>query len=352
MRTADWWSLVARNGFRISPRRLHLLLGVSFFTPLNDFLGLGQHLVHGRAIERTQLPADPIFILGHWRSGTTLMHELMVLDDQFASPSTYACFAPWHFLLTERLMFKFGGALLPDKRPMDNMKAGWQLPQEDEFALMILGAPTPYSRIAFPHSEPPHMNFFDMQDMDPRELKAWERSLTWFIKALTYHHGKQLIMKSPPHTGRLGTLLKLYPNARFVHMVRDPRKLFASTLRLWKSLEEVQALQIRESDEDLKPYIWECLDRMYASFERDRPQVDSSRIIDVQYEALAKDPIGTVEQVYRHLGLDGFEQARPRLEQRTTVQADYQVNQHAIDAALEAEILERWRPNAERYGYC
>ncbi len=85
--------MLAKNGFRVSPGRLHLALGVSFFTPFNDVLGFIQHLAYGGAIERTQLQSDPIFVLGHWRSGTTLMHELLVLDDQFASPSTYACFA-------------------------------------------------------------------------------------------------------------------------------------------------------------------------------------------------------------------------------------------------------------------
>jgi omega-hydroxy-beta-dihydromenaquinone-9 sulfotransferase len=138
MRSGLWWSMLARNGFRVSPRRLHLALGVSFFTPFNDLLGLIQHLAYGRKIEQTQLTHDPVFVLGHWRSGTTLMHELLVLDEQFASASTYACFAPWHFLISEKLMVKFGSGLIPDKRPMDNMRAGWELPQEDEFALMNL----------------------------------------------------------------------------------------------------------------------------------------------------------------------------------------------------------------------
>ena len=181
MRTGLWWSLLARNGFRVSPRRLHLALGVSFFTPFNDLLGLIQHVAHGRRVENMPIEHEPVFILGHWRSGTTLMHELLVLDEQFASPSTYACFAPWHFLVTEKLMFKYGSALLPDKRPMDNMKAGWELPQEDEFALMNLGAPTPYLRIAFPKSDPPWMNFLDMRNIAPRDLAAWRRKFQWFV---------------------------------------------------------------------------------------------------------------------------------------------------------------------------
>ncbi len=195
--------MLARHGFRVWPNRLHLALGCTIFTPFNDLLGLIQHVGYGGRIRRTELAADPVFVLGHWRSGTTLMHELLVLDDQFASPSTYACFAPWHFLVSESLMVKYGSWLIPDKRPMDNMRAGWELPQEDEFALMNLGAPTPYLLIAFPQAEPPWTNFIDMRGVEPQDLVRWQKSLTWFIKALTLKHQKQLVLKSPPHTGRL-----------------------------------------------------------------------------------------------------------------------------------------------------
>ena len=39
-------------------------------------------------------------MIGHWRSGTTLLHELLVLDPRHTFPDTYACFAPNHFLVS------------------------------------------------------------------------------------------------------------------------------------------------------------------------------------------------------------------------------------------------------------
>ena len=352
MRTRLWWSLLAKNGFRVAPGRLHLAFGVSLFTPFNDLLGLMQQAAYGRSIENSLPTKDPIFILGHWRSGTTLMHELMVLDGQFASPSTYACFAPWHFLLTEKLMVKYGSALLPDKRPMDNMRAGWELPQEDEFALMNLGAPTPYLRIAFPKAEPPWMNFVDMRDISPSDLEQWRRKLRWFVNALTLHHGgRQLVLKSPPHTGRVRELLALYPNAKFVHMVRDPRKLFMSTLRLWRSLEDVQGMQHERDDERLKSYIWECLNRMYNAFEEARTLVPQNRIIDVKYEELVADPVSTVGRVYSHLELGDYSEVGPKIAARFAADSEYKVNEHRINPELEAAVLANWGQYAKRYGY-
>jgi omega-hydroxy-beta-dihydromenaquinone-9 sulfotransferase len=330
---------------------LHLALGCSAFTPFNDLLGLIQHLTYGGRIQRTELTADPVFVLGHWRSGTTLMHELLVLDEQFASPSTYACFAPWHFLVSESLMVKYGSWLVPDKRPMDNMRAGWQRPLEDEFALMNLGAPTPYLLIAFPKSDPPWGNFIDMRGVDAKDLAKWRKCFMWFIKALTLKHKKQLVLKSPPHTGRVEELLKMFPRAKFIHMVRDPRKLFPSTLKLWLSLADIQGMQDPEDNAKLRAYIWDCLQRMYASFEAARQLVPKDNLIDVRYEDLIANPDETMAHVYGQLGLGDYSVVRPLIAERFANDREYKVNEHRIDPDLDAAVLAHWGDYARRYGY-
>ncbi len=105
----------------------------------HTLLRILQGAIHGRAIRATKLTAPPIFIIGHWRTGTTLLHELLVQDERFAYPTTYACMDPCDFLLTEWLFSRLFWFLVPSRRPMDNMKAGFDRPQEDEFALCFLG---------------------------------------------------------------------------------------------------------------------------------------------------------------------------------------------------------------------
>lgn len=352
MRTALWWRLLARNRFKVAPSRLPIAVGVTAFTPCNDLLAITQSLLFGRAIRKTVIDKPPVFILGHWRSGTTLLHELLVQDPQFASPSTYQCFAPSHFILTEPLMVRFGGFLLPKTRPMDNMKTGWQLPQEDEFALMNLGVPTPYLRIAFPQTQPKALEYLSLSDLSDSELAWWRRQFLWFIRALTFHYGgKQLVLKSPPHTGRIAELARLFPGAKFIHLTRDPRKLFSSTMRLWKSLDEVQGLHASPSDDELKPYVAECLTRMYAEFEVARQQVDPQQIVDVRYEDLVAEPLSTLRGLYEHLQLGDFSQVEPQVKQRLEHDAGYRTNEHQIDPQLEEEILGYWSDYALRYGY-
>ena len=82
MIATGWFPLLVRNHFHISPRRWAMALLMSLFSIMNFGLGLLQLLFWGRRIARTQLQGDPIFVIGHWRSGTTLLHELLVLDER------------------------------------------------------------------------------------------------------------------------------------------------------------------------------------------------------------------------------------------------------------------------------
>lgn len=352
MRVGCWWRLLAKNRFRVSLNRLHIALGVSVFAPLNDLLALTQSAIFGRKIAKTKIDQAPIFILGHWRSGTTLLHELLVNDDRFASPSTFQCFAPSHFLLSEPLMVRFGGFLLPERRPMDNMAAGWQLPQEDEFALMNLGAPSPYLRIAFPQTQPKLLEYLNMDCLSDSDRQTWRTKFLWFLRVLTFHNGgKQLVLKSPPHTGRISELVAMFPNAKFVHLTRDPCKLYASTQRLWKSLDAVQALQTPVEDEAIGEYVQECLTTMYSRFEESRQAIEPDRIVDIRYEDLVAQPLETIRTLYERLELGDFSEVEDKLKERLANHGEYQVNRHAANDELRRKVMEMWSDYADRYGY-
>ncbi len=186
---------------------------------LNTGLGACQHVVYGRRVARTQIKEDPIFVIGHWRSGTTLLHELLALDDRFTFPSSMACFSPHHFLFVEPYAQRWLAWLLPSHRSMDNVPLAWDSPQEDEFALCNLGIGSPYGTIAFPNRPPQSEEYFDLETLSAEARERWQQRLLWFLKQVTLRHPKRLVLKSPPHTFRIRVLLEMFPDARFVHIV-------------------------------------------------------------------------------------------------------------------------------------
>jgi omega-hydroxy-beta-dihydromenaquinone-9 sulfotransferase len=350
MRTRAWWALCARHGFRIHPIRWPMAFLIGLTTPFNSVMGFAQRLRCGKAIDATEIHEPPVFIIGHWRSGTTYLHELMHLDERFVSPTTYQCFAPHHCLLTEGLMNMLGSWLMPKQRPMDNMAAGWDRPQEDEFALLTLGAPTPYERMAFPNEAPPHAEFLDMRGCAPHDLQRFEAAMIHFTKLLTYATHKRVLLKSPPHTGRIEVLSRLFPGAKFIHIVRHPFALFPSTMRLWQSLDEVQGLQMPQG-KGLDEYVFGCLTRMYGGFEDQRRRLDPQSIYEIRYEDLIANPVAEVGKMYEKLELGDFEVVRGKIAAFVASQKDYKPNKHKLDDALKARIRERWAAYFDKYGY-
>ncbi len=351
MRTKTWWRLLSQNRFRIDPSRIPMAVLLSIATPVNDILTGLQRLRHGRKIDETRLVDPPIFIVGHWRSGTTLLHELMMLDPRHSYPNTFQCFAPNHFLVSEWFFRTFFNWILPNKRPMDNVSAGWDRPQEDEFALMNLGLPSPYRRIAFPRQKAPDVEYLDFADVDEPSLRRWLQVMESFLKSVTVAHPGRLILKSPTHTGRIGVLADHFQGAKFVHITRDPRDLFPSTMRLWKSLDEVQGLQ-RPLESTDREYVLHCLERMYASFHLARATLPAGSLIDIRYEDLVKDPTGTMQHIYRELDLGTFEPLEQPLKNWIEKShKGYKPNTHRLPEEDEKLIRQRWQDYFTRFGY-
>ena len=233
---------------------------------------------------------------------------------------------------------------------MDNVQVGWQAPQEDEFALCSLGIPSPYLRIAFPNDDVDYLRYLDMQGVDDQTLQAWQAALRWFLQSMTYATGRQLVLKSPTHTGRLGMLAQMFPRAKFLHIVRHPLTIFASTMNLWRVLDHAQGLQ-RPHFRQLQAYVLEAFCRMYEAFERDRQQLPAERIHDLHYEDLVRDPLTELQRAYQQLQLGDFAQVRDRVAEFTSSKQAYQTNRYELDADRRQQVLREWGFYADRYGY-
>ena len=345
-----WLRLLVRNRFAVTPRRVCMALIITALAVMNSLLWAVQQLIYGRKLARTKIEQDPIFILGHWRSGTTLLHELLVADPRHTFPNTFQCFSPNHFLVSGWLFRRCLWFLLPARRPMDNMPLGFDRPQEDEFALCNLGAGSPYNTIAFPNRPPQDQEFLDFPGASPQAVDRWKAIFLWFLKCLTLRDPRRIVLKSPPHTGRIKVLLELFPQARFVHIVRDPYVIFPSTVNLWKRMHRRDGLQVPHH-ECLDEHTFATFERMYASFERDRQLIGPTRYCEVRYEDLVADPIGEMRKIYDGLELGQFARALPGLEEYVAGQKDYKTNRYEISPEIRAEITRRWSAFIEKYGY-
>jgi hypothetical protein len=317
---------------------------------MNLVLRWAQHGLHGRELAAASIDKHPVFVIGHWRTGTTLLHELLIQDARFNYPDFFDCFNPNHNVLTERFFKTHLNVLAPERRPMDNMAAGWDRPQEDEFALALLGLPSTYIDLAFPDAPPMHPGSLDLSGLSPGELENWKRTFVRFLKAVSFRDDRRLVLKSPPHTARVPVLLDLFPDARFVHIVRDPYVVFPSTVNLWTSFGRRHCLRT-PTGAGIGEKVLREFGVIYDRLEEARPLFKPGRFHEVRYEELVKDPVGEMKKVYAGLELDGFDAARPRLEAYLRQTAGYETNKYAITDEQRAEVTRRWGDVIERYGY-
>ena len=344
-----WSRLLIRNRFAVHWSRWHYAVLYTFVSVINSILGLLQKLVFDKRVANTALAEPPIFIVGHWRTGTTLLHELLVLDDRYIGPTGYQCIAPQHFLLTERLA-PLTGFMVSKHRAMDNMDSSLHHPQEDEFLWIMQGQPSPYLSLAFPNRAPQNERYLDLEQLTPRELEAWKRPLRRFVQQLYFRRRKTVVLKNPNHSFRIKVLLDVFPDAKFIHIMRDPYVVYPSSIHLLKSLSRVHSLQ-RPTFEGLDERVLSTYVDLYRKVDEGRELVDPSRFYELRYEDLISDPEGQLRSLYEHLDLGGFEQLLPRLREYLADHVDYRTNSYELSAEQRAMIDEKWGDVIDRYGY-
>ena len=227
---------------------------------LNLFIPINNRR-YDKCVANKKIEKAPVFILGHWRSGTTMVHNLMAQDNQFGYCTTYQTVFP-HMMLFGQPFFKKAMALfMPKERATDGVRLGVDLPQEEEFALSNM---TPYNYYNFWIMPKKMVHYSDkyllMKSAEEYEREGFKNTMERLIKLAMYNTGGQrFLSKNPPHTGRVKELLEMFPDAKFVYLMRDPYTVIASTISFFsKTIKPLQMQDIskKELEENvLKVYI-------------------------------------------------------------------------------------------------
>lgn len=347
-----FWKLLQTNNFNFTWDRFGIVAGAFCVSFVNSILNRITQAIFGHMISNTELNSAPIFIVGHWRTGTTYLHELLACDQRYVAPNNYQCMAPGHFLLTEKLLAPLLQRLVPKQRPQDNVAIKMDGPQEDEFALLALGIPSIYRTLAFPVNGFVDSAYLSLRDISDDERHRWMTAWTRFLRSVTYRgKGRPLLLKSPAHTARVKTLLKVFPDARFVHVTRNPYRLFESTTHMINALAKTQTLQIydtailRNSFED---DILNNLKEIYECFEEDRRLIPDDRIVDVSYENLISNPKTVVQDIYKRLKMD-FSEVDNKIDNIIQQKNKYISNAYVSDDKEPGRVTECWHAYIERY---
>ena len=314
----------------------------------NSILAKMQSLAHAEALEKAKVP-PPIFLLGFWRSGTTFLHELFCCDTRFGFPSTYACMNSAHFLLTEQGFHKRRGKQ-EAYRPMDNMQYSWTSPQEDEFALLCMGAPSPYEALLVPSLMSDPKALLDLRRRSAEEQDLWKRTIQLFLRELTVQQRKPMVLKSPTHGFRFPLLPSLFPGSRFVIIERNPYEVFASNLKLWNTLLDMYSLELA-SPEQIENFVLAAYLIHEEAIAEGIRNITPETVSRVRYEDLVANPLSEMRRIYSELKLPGFEDAQPAMQQYIASVSGHQRNRLVLSPAQKNSVDEMWGKLIRDKGY-
>lgn len=349
--THDWIALLREEKFRITPQYWHKALFLTIRSFFNSSYQRKEQKQYATKIAQANLAHPPIFVLGHWRSGTTLLHNLMCLDPLLCYPNLIQVYNPHSFLYLEPMITPKMAGNPAEKRPMDNMKVKFDSPGEDEFALAILSLQSPLLSWPFPRRESYYDRYLTFKDVPANEIEKWKASLLLFCKKLTLKYERQIIFKSPSHTGRIKLLLEMFPNALFIHIHRNPYTVFLSTRKLYETAIPGSYLQ-KPISEQINEGILRRYKLMYDAFFEERDLIPKGNYLEICFEEFENDLMNSIKNIYQILGLPGFDGIKPGLQNYVTSIRSYQKNTHPeLASSLKEQIATHWRRSFEEWNY-
>lgn len=280
----------------------------------------------------------PIFIVAAPRSGTTFLHRLMSLDEQFTTFKLVESFFPT--VTGQRALAKLtdrhgvlGGALHKiGQRADDTYFGAWKglhdtglnHDEEDE-AIWGLAFSTPAIWLLLPYPEAfDSLRYVDRMPEEKREkLSAFYRSCVQ--RHLYANPGKTLLGKNVLLPGRFDTVKRALPDARFIHIVRHPYEAVASALSLftvpWRWHSPELASDGPES-RALAQLIIDYYKRLHDK-QLEATRAGEDTFVSFTYRSLLADPLARIGEIYERFGLTLTDPLRARLTQAVEQQRNY-----------------------------
>jgi hypothetical protein len=258
----------------------------------------------------------PIFVVGPPRSGTTIFHDLLVMDPDNRVPLTWetarplpppetATYASDPRIALAQADLKRVDQLLPDFKKMHPM--GAERAQEcvtmtsHDFTSMIylvqFFVPT-YDRW--------------VMECDMRSALKWHRR---FLQVLQWKApGKRWALKSPQHLWHLQHIHREYPDALFVQTHRDPVKIVISTSNLATTLHTLSSDKTDLSK--VTAYYAKALAQGYSNTVayRQSGQLPESQVVDLYFRDFMADQVGTVRRAYEHFDIELSDKAAAAMQ--------------------------------------
>jgi hypothetical protein len=344
MRLSQFLKLIFKNGMSVYPKYLVRFLFLLQNGVWASIFYRKEKKLFEEKIEAHTLPNNPIIIVGHWRTGSTFLHQLLALDNNLVTSNVFQGSIPDSFLSSRKSYEPIMSRALKGTRPMDQVKLGMDEPLEDEYALFRLCGYSPLERLVFPKEKGYFLNQFSEFLPKGDKLREWKQAVILFYKKLTLNNNKVILIKNPFHSFRIKALSEVFPNARYIHIIRNPHKVVPSTIRMWDIVGTQNAMNTKWQ----KPTISETskvLNDMLYNIDDDFKSLPNDKYYEVKFEDLENDPKTHIKSIYKHLNVEFSGEFEKQIDLFLESVKEYKKNKYEMpkDDRLEINnILGQW----------
>jgi hypothetical protein len=280
-----------------------------------EVMNLAERIVENKVLKNVVAEEPPIFIIGFWRSGTTILHSLLCQDKRAGYVTTFQGVFPNLVLTQKKWLKKFLNKFLPKNRPFDGYAMDMDFPQEEDFAMMSLQPRSLYKMFYFPKDcNDIYKKELYFEDLPEKERKHWIKKYVSLIrKALKNTGGVRFISKNPCNIFRIKTLMELYPDARFIFIYRNPYSVVESMYRF--ANEVLPGSELQHLDGGIpREYFARLYKDALHEYLKVRETIKPGNLIEIRYEDFKKQPIDFIRDIYRQFNMQGIKEAMPGME--------------------------------------
>jgi len=330
-----------RNKFFWSQMASMTTTGLSYFDKMR-YDSLSKNL---------EIIKPPIYILGHWRSGTTLLHNLLCSFKGTVYPTTYHSVFPNNIFFLRGLIKQIMQYYLPEKRLVDRLRMHVDLPQEEDFGLGNEAGYSFYYWFYFPKDHQRITNeFLFLPSEDQLRNKIYRERYIRFIERCIMHlGGDQYVAKNPPNTARIPFLMDLFPESRYIYIERNPYEVLISSFRFFKGF--LKTLQLQDIDDDsLWDFIYDTYVTLYNKYQEDKKLIPPSNLVELKYENVVADLGLTLKTLNQGL-LSDMKADETKLRFILEEHKMHKANTYSFDKSYINKVNEKLGGLIEKQGY-
>jgi omega-hydroxy-beta-dihydromenaquinone-9 sulfotransferase len=277
---------------------------------------------------------NPVFIIGHPRSGTTLIHHLFTQTDEMAA------FKAWHILfpsITQRKLLRplIRHLVRKNKTEIIPESAGHRIAidkVEEEEMLFIHNRDTQFviveTILGFADEDYREIRFHDFQPRS-RRIRSAKFLKSCFQRHIYYTGKTQIFAQTHFSTHRIRTLMEVFPDARFIYMHRSPHETLPSYFSLTYNTQDILWGMHRFTKDQLSKffeYRYQASRELYLYFHKlwHNGEINKSRVLIIPYERLRGELMAVFDEIVSFTGINASPSLRLAVARQAERQRRYQ----------------------------